>query len=97
MMKRLMLTCQDASKLLSQGQEQSLRFRERWALKMHLFFCASCRRYARQLRWLDDAFHQISGKWDAYHLSTDAKERIRTKLKEIDCTSHCHHVKSEEN
>lgn len=38
MKKRLMLTCQDASKLLSKGQEQTLRFRERWALKIHLFF-----------------------------------------------------------
>ncbi|UEP60143.1 peroxiredoxin-like family protein [Acidithiobacillus ferriphilus] len=96
MMKRLMLTCRDASKLLSKGQEQSLRFRERWSLKMHLFFCVSCRRYARQLRWMDQAFHLIAGKWGSYHMSTDARERIRAKLKKTDSASHCHHDKTGE-
>ena len=94
-MKRLMLTCRDTSRLLSKGQEQSLRFREQWALKMHLFFCVSCRRYARQLRWMDQAFHLIAGKWGAYHMSAEARERIRATLKKADPVSNCDHYKTE--
>jgi anti-sigma factor RsiW len=31
---------------------ESLSFRERWALRLHLLVCHHCRRYLRQLRML---------------------------------------------
>lgn len=83
-MKHLMLTCRGASRLLSKGQEQPLCFREQWALKVHLFFCVSCRRYARQLRWMDKTIRLLAGKWSTYRLSAAAKARIRATLKNAD-------------
>ncbi|OCX74425.1 hypothetical protein A6M27_05710 [Acidithiobacillus thiooxidans] len=95
MKKRLMLTCQDASKLLSKGQEQTLPFRERWALKIHLFFCVSCRNYARQIGWIDQVFHLIADRWNTYHLSHEAKERIRDMLKKVEPGLGCDHSEEE--
>ena len=97
MMKRLMLTCRDASRLLSKGQEQTLRLRERWALKIHMFFCVSCRHYARQLRWMDQAFHLVADRWGTYHMSADARERIRATLKKAEPVLNCDHYKAGES
>jgi hypothetical protein len=44
-----MLTCKDASHLISENQERPLGFRERWSLRMHLWMCISCRRFERQM------------------------------------------------
>lgn len=44
-----MLTCKDASHLISERLDRPLSFRERWSLRMHLWMCGSCRRFGRQL------------------------------------------------
>ncbi|PKY11524.1 hypothetical protein B1757_04650 [Acidithiobacillus marinus] len=79
-----MLTCRDAAKLLSISQDQSLSHREQWALKMHLLFCSSCRRYARQLRWMDQLFHLAAGRWSTFHLSPEARKKICTRMEEAE-------------
>ena len=83
MMKRMMLSCRDAARLLSAQHEQSLGFKERWALKMHLFFCVSCRRYARQLHWMDSAFRLLRQRKNAPQMDDAAKARIRDTLKDV--------------
>ncbi len=44
--------CNTASRLLSDGSEQSLSRVQRWALRLHLMGCQSCRRFRRQLEFL---------------------------------------------
>ncbi len=48
----LTLTCDQASRLLSESQEIPLNFTQRAALRFHLWICRSCRRYRRQLHFL---------------------------------------------
>ncbi|QFX96481.1 hypothetical protein GCD22_02264 [Acidithiobacillus thiooxidans ATCC 19377] len=72
-----------------------MRFRERWALKIHLFFCVSCRNYARQIGWIDQVFHLIADRWNTYHLSHEAKERIRDMLKKAEPGLGCDHSEEE--
>jgi hypothetical protein len=43
------LSCREATRLLSEGQDRPLQFRERASLRLHLAMCASCRRFCRQL------------------------------------------------
>lgn len=44
-----MLSCKQASQLVSQALDRPLTWRERWALRLHLWMCAACRRFNRQL------------------------------------------------
>lgn len=79
-----MLTCKQTSQLLSEHQERPLTWRERWALKLHLFICISCRRFNRQLSLLRRALHQLAQSDQTEQhgpaLSPQARQRIRQAL-----------------
>jgi len=57
----LRLTCQQASRLLSQQQDEPLPFGKRMRLRLHLMYCDACTNVSRQfdtlrlglLRWRD--------------------------------------------
>lgn len=84
-----MLTCRDASRLISEQQEYSLSFRERLGLRAHLLLCASCRRFDRQIatirRGLRRPEHGVATD-GTVRLPHTARERIRKALAE-----HCDH------
>lgn len=44
-----MLSCHDATRLISRRLDEPLGRRERWALRLHLLFCYWCRRFATQV------------------------------------------------
>ena len=44
-----MLSCKEATRLLSQAQDRRLTYGERIKLRLHLFACIACSRFARQL------------------------------------------------
>lgn len=87
-----MLTCKDASRLVSEGLERPLGWRERWALRLHLWLCDNCRRFERQIRFVRRALRQLSrrAETDTHGpaLSPDARERIRKAVAERDGHSH---------
>lgn len=87
-----MLTCKQASQLVSELQERELSRRERWALKTHLWICISCRRFSRQLNLLRRALRLMAqGEETQQHgpeLSPQARQRIRRALAEDDNKSH---------
>lgn len=83
-----MLTCKDASHLISENLERPLGFRERWSLKMHLWMCVNCRRFERQMTLLRQAL-QMLGKHaevetDNTGFPDESRERIRKALAERD-------------
>lgn len=49
-----MISCKDASKLMSRARDAKLSLRERLALRLHMAFCAMCRRYETQLGILSE-------------------------------------------
>jgi len=79
-----MLTCKDASRLISEGQERHLRLGERWGLRLHLWICANCRRFERQIHLLRRALRMLARRveTDAQgpDLSLEARERILVAL-----------------
>jgi hypothetical protein len=79
-----MLNCKQASRLVSEGQDRTLSWRERWGLRMHLWMCSNCRRFERQIRLMRRAFSMLSRRAEedsaSGALSTDARERIRKSL-----------------
>ena len=58
----LRISCQQASRLLSQNQDEPLPFGKRMRLRLHLMYCDACSRVSRQFetlrialqKWRDD-------------------------------------------
>jgi hypothetical protein len=81
-----MLTCKDASHLVSHGQDRALSFRERWGLRVHLWMCGNCRRFERQIALMRRLL-RLSNRRDEAEaaeqaLSAEARERISQALAE---------------
>lgn len=55
-----MLSCKEAARLVSQGEDRKLAFGERVALRLHLAVCRGCRNAGDQLRFLREAVRQLS-------------------------------------
>jgi len=81
-----MLTCKDASRLISERQDRPLGFRERLSLRMHLWMCVSCRRFERQLALMRQALRlpprRAVDDAQGADLTPEARERIRKALAE---------------
>jgi hypothetical protein len=76
---KLMLTCKQASQIISQSLDNPLSWPDRIKLKFHLFICNACNRFNQQLRLLSGAVQRL--KYDiendkSIHLPIDAKVRI---------------------
>lgn len=54
-----MISCKEASRLASQKLDRNLNFGERFQLRLHLMYCAGCRRMEKQFRFL----RQAAGVW----------------------------------
>jgi len=52
------LSCKDATHLVSQLQERELGVFSRWTLRLHLAACEACTRFEQQMRFLRKAMHR---------------------------------------
>ncbi len=80
-----MLTCKDASRLISEGQDRKLSRREKIGLRFHLWMCDSCRLFEKQLGHLRQVVRRGWAHGDIptdKQLPEEAQERIRKILKE---------------
>jgi hypothetical protein len=50
-----MLSCKEATRLLSQAQDRRLSYGERVKLRLHLLACIACTRFSRQLAVMREA------------------------------------------
>ena len=72
-----MLSCRNASRLISDGLDRRLSLAERWRLGVHLLLCAPCSRFRRAVRWLHGAVALAGAD---VGLPPDTRERIRLAL-----------------
>jgi hypothetical protein len=83
-----MLTCKQASHLISEGQERPMTRKERWSLRVHLWMCDNCRRFERHIRFLRKALRlmgkQLESGAQGPDLPPEAKDRIRQVLQDQD-------------
>ena len=56
-----LIPCKDASRLISQMQDQRLSPRKRSLVWLHLLFCDACRHFERQLAVLREAMLRYRG------------------------------------
>ncbi len=73
------MDCKHASHLISQAQEVSLSWRQRFGLRLHLMLCDACTQFSRQLETLREAARQVGRRIESderLKLSRDARGRI---------------------
>jgi len=58
----MMLSCKEASRLVSQGLDRNLGFGERVALRVHLAICDGCTNFKDQVAFLRRAVKQLESK-----------------------------------
>lgn len=78
----LLISCRDATQLISKSLDTKLPFSKSIILKVHLLICKICTRYALQLRKMRSAFQtyqHLEGDHSA-HLSSEARMRIQKKM-----------------
>ena len=74
-----MLTCKQASQLLSQSLDRPLKGGERFRLRFHLLLCKLCKRFGQQIVGLRNAIRQqvkLTEQNEEIKLSKDAMSRI---------------------
>ncbi len=80
-----MLNCRQVSRLVSQAMDVKLPWHQRLGVRLHLLYCAWCRRYAAQVQFLRKATthlaqQPIEGKGPK--LSQEAKNQMRQRLQD---------------
>jgi hypothetical protein len=78
-----MLNCRQVSRLISQSMDARLPWHRRLGIRVHLFYCVWCRRYAAQLKVLRQAACQLRPEAtspESQKLSEDAKQRMQARL-----------------
>jgi hypothetical protein len=56
-----MLSCKEATELMSQEQDRPLGLAERLGLRLHMLICSACSNYRRQMRVLRAACRRFGG------------------------------------
>lgn len=82
-LKDYMLSCKQASQLVSQSFDRPISARERLALAFHLMICKFCRRFNRQLTQISSVIHKLTRHTEqdeSLQLSAEAKQRIAESL-----------------
>jgi hypothetical protein len=55
----MMLSCKEATQLVSQGLDRRLGFGERVALRLHLLICDGCTHFKKQTAFLRKAMRRL--------------------------------------
>ena len=58
----MILSCKEASRLVSQGLDRRLGFGERLALRVHLAICDGCRNFMKQTAFLREAMQRLANR-----------------------------------
>jgi hypothetical protein len=72
-------SCKETSQLVTQSWGRPLSLKDRLAMRIHLFVCDNCARFARQMHLIREWMRNDEGSGE---LSERARARITTKLQE---------------
>jgi hypothetical protein len=78
-------SCREASRLQSEALDRPLSRAERLGLRLHVLLCSWCRRYGRQIRFLNSAIREhpdAANEGGSQTLSPEARERLRNSLRD---------------
>jgi len=76
-----MYSCKDASRMASDAMDRPLRPMEWINLRMHLLFCATCRRFVQNIHLLDGVLNNMLPQHDAVTLNEHDRQTIKDHIK----------------
>ena len=79
----LSLNCEQASRLLSEGQDVQLYWWERTALRLHLLYCRYCKRYQKQLGMMRQMFRGLFSDDETIPPELKISDEKRAEMKKI--------------
>lgn len=56
------LDCREVTRLILEGEDRPLTWRERLAMRLHMAICEACPRFVKQV----DFMRQAVGRWKSY-------------------------------
>ena len=76
------MRCLESARLLSERRDRALPLRQRVGLRMHLFLCALCRTYEKQLIAVCNIAHQAGVQPSSHSptLPAERKQAIRDAI-----------------
>ena len=79
-----MLSCREATHLASDALDHPLPWMQRFQMRLHMLVCSACRRFAKQLAWMQRAGLDYADRpqhtTPDVSLSPDAQARIQAAL-----------------
>ena len=63
---RVMIPCDEATRLLSEAQDRSLGAGERTVLRMHTWICSGCRQFGAQVGFIRQAMRGFADRNDGH-------------------------------
>lgn len=57
-----MKSCKQVHRLVLDGQDRPLNWRERLAVRVHMMMCGACRHFERQMDFLRQALRRFPGE-----------------------------------
>ena len=78
-----MLSCKNASQIISQSLDRPLTMRERFALKLHLLICKYCKQFSQQLHAIRVALKLASSAIendDTIKMPSETKNRLMQSI-----------------
>ncbi len=81
----MMLSCKEATRIVSEGLDRELPFWRRMGLRLHVVMCRGCLRYTRQItalnRLITDHYGDDPPAEVSEHVSQDAVQHIKSSLR----------------
>ena len=82
---KIMISCYDATYLISKKQEEKLSLTEQMKLSLHLMYCKYCNRFAKQTKQITDSIKKMNKKMKdnsvKIKLTEEQKKRIADAMK----------------
>ena len=79
----LALHCDESTLLISSGHDRNLTSIERWAVRLHLISCRSCRRFRQQLTLLHRAAKRLGNFAVGQKLPATVRARIDRRIRAV--------------
>ncbi len=81
---KIMISCHDATFLISKKQEGKLSVSEQMKLSLHLMYCKNCNRLAKQTKQITESIKKMNRKMKdnsvPIKLTEEQKNRIRKAI-----------------
>ena len=84
---RWLMSCREATRLVSESLDRPLSLKERLALQVHLFTCRNCMRYQSQIRRMrravDDYAQEQQRDGEGPVLSSEARRCLQSRIERV--------------